>query len=106
MRTVPATGRDQLLSNLPPNLRGIVRRDPGNQRVDLGLIIESVESFGQLSSGDYALIVLVDTAAEQSGFRSGVTTAEAAGVLLAFANGLRQKVGRPPVAEPLADLIG
>lgn len=104
--SVSSNGRDQLLSNLPPNLRGIVRRDPGNQRVDLGLIIESVESFGQLSSGDYALIVLVDTAAEQSGFRPGVTTAEAAGVLLAFANGLRQKVGRPPVTEPLADLRG
>jgi hypothetical protein len=100
--TTTADGRGRLLANLPPNLQGIVRRDTSSARVDLGLMIESVESFGQLSSGKYALILLVETAADQSGFDPQNTTKEA-GTFMAFANALRDRVGLPPATEPLAD---
>lgn len=56
-------GRDLLVSDFPEPLRDRgLRRDTNNARVDLGVMIESIESWNQLSSGEWALVNFVEKA--------------------------------------------
>jgi hypothetical protein len=100
-----AEGRDQLVSNLPPGLRGGVSRSNIAQ-LHINSIISTAESWGRMTGGQYegkyALIVLAETAALLSDFGNDGAPPEA-GVFMGLANAMRDRVGQPPATQPLAD---
>ncbi len=100
-----AEGRDQLVANLPPGLRGGVSRSNVAQ-LHINSIISTAESWGRMTGGQYegkyALIVLSETAALLSDFGNDGAPPEA-GNFMALANAMRDRVGQPPATAPLAD---
>ncbi len=100
-----AEGRDQLVANLPPGLRGGVSRSNVAQ-LHINSIISTAESWGRMTGGQYegkyALIVLAETAALLSDFGNDGAPPEA-GNFMALANAMRDRVGQPPATAPLAD---
>jgi hypothetical protein len=99
--------RTKLLAHLPSDMLTNFERSRV-QNFDLHAILYAAEAYGQLRTGpfagQYALIVLAETAAQLRGFdvADPLRTSEAR-LFMELANIMREQVGLPPATQPLAN---